>query len=67
MFQWLVPLEAPPHEVRPPDSLLPRKERDKRCSSHGNVQVLLNEAIQEVGIDLLNGSAQRRHHRLAFP
>ena len=65
--RWLVPPEPSPHEAPSPDSLLSGKERDNRGSRHKSVEALMLKAIQEVGIDLLNGPEERGTHRLSFP
>ena len=43
------------------------KERDNRGSRHKSASAVMLEAIQEVGIDLLNGPDERGTHRLSFP
>ena len=46
-------------QILGPRSLLFSKDRDKRQSASGGIRLQLIEAIQEVGIDLLNGPGER--------
>ena len=43
------------------------KERDDRGSRHKSASVVMLEATQKVGIDLLSVPDERRHSRLSFP
>ena len=50
-----------------PRSLLFSKDRDKRQSASGSIGIQPIEAIQEVGIDLLNGPGERSRQRNVIP
>ena len=43
------------------------KEWDSRGFPHRSASAVMLEAIQEVGIDLLNGPDERGTQRLSFP